>query len=125
MSSEENFIPVWARPFTLDDAKKVHMFYAKMILASEDKAHAEKMILDFQMATELLIRDFRTPLFDFMANHRGLLLERLGIFRQCEDGNYSKQPELLVPDLLNLVYCLAGYGPLYMHPKPYQTEGDF
>ncbi len=119
MAEERMLTPPKARPWSLEYHKDFYSFKAQRILCLDDKTRAENIIVDLQMETHMLREYYEIPLMHFMQYRVDLLQRHLGRYRGqlgCEDGDYSLHPELLVNDLLNLVYCLAGYGPTYQHP---------
>jgi hypothetical protein len=98
---------------------------ARCILDMEDDAKKIKAIARLQIEIESLNEQFKIPLFLFMKHH-----ERLIDFHLAKSAHYKKtesyhaQPEYVVKDLLNFIYCLAGYGAFYSCPTDSWYDPD-
>jgi hypothetical protein len=104
-------------PFEKDVADMMYRMEAEYILDLEDKEKAVQRIVDFQSEIEYLHRYFKAPLLLFLDENDGLIDQHLGkSWRRCKDGKYRDELHCLTIDLLNLVYCLAGRGPIYSCP---------
>lgn len=95
------------------DALEVFEFYAHCILDEENYEDRVRMIVKLQIEIQTLRDQFKTPISLFMKDHKRLIQHEFdkALYTRTED--YKAKPECMVKDLLNLVYCLAGYGAFY------------
>jgi len=119
----QNEIKAELHPCATDDWKEIYELNADWILNLPDRDEAVRAIIELHMEIDVLQRQFRIPLLYFMDNHAGLVDQHLGVthrYRKTKD--YDTHPHLLVKDLLNFIYCLAGYGPFYICPSDRSRE---
>lgn len=94
----------------------VFEFYAHCIIDEEDYDKKFKIIVDMQVEIMRLNRQFTVPLSHFMNDHKHLIENELDKALYTKTNDYQARPERMVKDLLNFVYCLAGYGAFYQCP---------